>query len=277
MTPVRWWRRLRRWLLVALIVGGWTIVVAISAGRKPSEGSWVGVPDLSSAVIWTVIAVALLGLVVLSQLRSSGYAQGRPSGGVGSLLATTLAIVAVILLLMDDDVDLGFGEQVEEQEVEQPLGELESGSRSRLPESTVRIEQRDVGIGLAMAAMAVTAGLLLFRRQPEPIEEDQVRADDDDGGMGTEAVGDGLIDQLVAAAVHSRVLLDSIDDPRQAILSAYSHLEGVMAEHGHRRLGHETSSEHVSRVAGTQVLEPEPLVGLAVDPIHVGQLGLLET
>ncbi len=257
-------RRFRRGFLVALVVAGWLIVLAVAAGRRPDQESWVGVPDLSGAAIWVVIAVAFVGLVLLTQLRSSGYAQGRPSGGMGTLLATTVAIMAIILVVMDGDIDLSLGSPPAEEAGEQvPAGLEPGGGLSRLPESTVQTRSWDIGIGLAIVAGAVVLGLV--SRRPSPVELERSHQVDDevddllDRGPGDDA----LRRDLVLAATQSRTMLDSISDPRQAVLAAYSHLDAVVGRHGEGRLRHETASEHVTRILASHAMEPYSLQGLA--------------
>ncbi len=259
----------RRWgpviIPVVLITVGWLVIVAIAAGPRPSDESWVGAPDLSNTLIWVILALAAVGLMIFVQLRPSRYAEGRPGGGIGSLLATVITVMAVIALLMDDDVELQLEQMEEAAVLEEELVPLDQGERSRISESNLEISRWDIGVGVVVFLAAVTTGVMLFRRQPassEPTDEQVVLVDDAADDADGEADGSDVQD-LVAALEHSRLVLDSIGDPRQAVLASYSHLEEAIQKRGHRRAAHETAAEHLGRALEHLPVDPRPLIDLA--------------
>lgn len=237
-------RRLRRWGIGAAAVFGWALIVSVAAGRRPPDASWIGLPDLGTLVLLIVVVSFVLSVVAMTQLRPSRYAEGKPAGGIRTLLVVGLLATAAFMIMSSPE-ELPFEESAAEPIPEELLEDLDSGQRNRLPDSNVVIESEDIVIGLGLVFAAGLALWMLWRRDPARISFGV-------SSLDAEVVDDAeFIHQLSVAAAGAEHDLSSIADPRQAVLVAYSSLEQVMDRHGHPRLRHETANEHVDRVLGS--------------------------
>ncbi len=162
-------------------------------------------------VIVSIISIVVLLLVLWVLLR-----QVEP----GMLLVAAGIVLALLLLAMML--------RIAEPEAGEPIEEVPD-------EAVVATETvasgASIGLGIAVAVMALLAGVLLYRHR----RRRQV------------AQTPELADELVDIATQVRA---SADDDRRAVIDAYRRVESSLADAGHARRGHETTAEHLGRVVG---------------------------
>lgn len=248
----RTWRQVRGWVdrrpsvLPLLILGA--ILIALSAGPAPTEGSWTGLPSADAfrwAMGFIVGTLCLLGLIILAMARGAaakGQSQRR------SWLAVLVGSLLLVGLFSLIDLE---GELIETEPVPEPPIVAPAPVGPQIDPGP-GFEDRDVTALIIILVIAV--GLLIWTRRsilsPEPgLDEGQTES------------------PLAASMSRAEEHLLAGDDPRQAVLLAYRDLERTLESLDLPRRDTDTPAEHLDRALATFAItdrtQAKPLRDLA--------------
>jgi flagellar basal body-associated protein FliL len=225
-------------------------LLAATAGPAAGDESWIGVPELvwlQAVVIGVVVVLALLGLVIVAAVfrNSTGrHSEQRLFRGT----ATTV-LICIMLALALARVEPEPPPPEETQVLPERAAEVVDLEQNDEP------RQFDPASGLALAAIATAAGILLWWSQRSGSSEPEAST--------ASAAPEPLTKAVEQAAAY---LLDETD-PRSAVLLAYHQLEQALVTLGLPRGEAETPTEHLSRSLTALAVDgddrTEPMLELA--------------
>lgn len=237
-------------LVVAACAVAWVLIVAVSAGRAPSQTPLLGLHDFGAVldVVVALVLLALLGLVAVLIFSDRDAEFEPPEKRKRSLV---LLVVVVALLIANSQLDLVAPlTEVVEEASQRTDSEPELEEPKPVPANETVAQLSD--IVLVLAALAVLVGFVLVVRYRLASTTEVAERDDLDPFEA---------DMLVAID-NAAQLLDGVD-PRSAVLNAYASLEQVLAERGLDRTPAETPTEHLRRSTQSLRVDPDALVVLA--------------
>jgi len=249
-------------IVTAAIGFGWLAVIMASAGPRSPAPSWRDLPDVGAVLLLIGALVFGCGLFIMAQFRLR-TPQEESSGGTWVVAVMTVVVVLGLTLfppLTNDEAEF-------EQPREEPAPTLEEFPEAEprsLPESVVMIGRSDFVIVLVVAVAAALIARRLTSQSDQRAEpdgrEDGPEADDP---RDQSPVDHHLVEALLGSIEEAMAPLESIRDPRQAVLVAYAVLEQSLMDQGYGRSPEVTTREHVQGALNELPVNAGPFTRLA--------------
>lgn len=227
--------------LIAVLLGGWGLVIASGGGASAEEGKWLGIPRLeralaAAAIVYVAIVVILLVFAVALNVRRPTERPDRGSQWRLMLLLSLLVLLSTLFPRPSSD-DTASVEPPAPVEADEPaVDPSPAPGRNEL---------------LALAVVLASAiGVLMWSKRRIENRNHDIES------LAPRAELEPLIGRLIDD-------LELGTDPRSAVIRAYSQFEETLSEHGEARLLTETPMEHVRRALAHLEIDGEPVLRLA--------------
>jgi hypothetical protein len=216
----------RRWRIVAAVLAGWVVLSVSAAGSDPDTSQWFTLPDLRGVLVIIVGLLAVAGLLLAPFVVRGAQRKRRVRSSplrAAVLLAVLFVLAPMIFGPKGDDAS-------EEPDTSPPADAAQDPDAGSGRSEPGRTDLVALGVTLVVAG-----GVLAWtHRRLSPALRN----------LGDEPA---MVDVDVAPAVDRAAdLLAMGDDPRRAVLVAYSSLERSLADLGHPRRPADTPSEHLA-------------------------------
>ncbi len=220
----------------------------VAAGPRPTDRTWIGLPDLDDLVVITFVALIVWAAVWTARFLRvrAGGKQERPANLITLWLglAVALAVMMANPQIVERLRDLA--------PTEPPEIDAEPVIEDETP-APVDFEITATQVYVALAALGAWMAVTVLSRRRDELEsgvDDEIDETVDEHNLGR------VIQGMVAD-------LDVGSDPRSAVMTAYHRLEQALAEQGHPRRSAETPTEHLDRLLDRLSIDHTPFLDLA--------------
>lgn len=233
----------RRAVIISL-AALWMVVTAVGAGGPADDDAWLGMPGFGW-LTYVFVAMLVLGGLVIIAAAFLGVKEGDAEPEPRKPIWPLLLVILIFVLLSQRRSDSP--EEAIDTPPPPPAAVVEPAEGSG---RTGQIGRDEIGVLLLILAAAL--GVMALSRRAI----DELTSID-----GDETLEETLTPAVERAAQH----LSLGDDPRTAVLLAYSGLEAALSGKDRARAPNETPTEHLERALTTLsvTIDTEPLLRLA--------------